>query len=217
MITQKVSADGQNELSRSSMIVTEPADPEDLTEMVELHIQANPDSYLTGLGRPVLSSIYKYYICNPRGIALLAKDSATRSIAGVAVGCDHPRRFFRRLAMASLPAYLWTVLSQLLHRDLPNVGATKRYQHQVNLFPTQDIVYFSQLHVSPSFQRRRVGSTLALAMYDEVKRRGYRTVYLITDQDNASVRALHEKMGCGLVKEFTTPSGVDRCLYIKEL
>ena len=199
-----------------STISVESARFEDLSDIVTIHIQTNPESYLTLLGKPVLFSMYRHFIRHPYGIGLVAKDE-TGEIAGVAIGCEYPRRFYRRLALAVLPAYLWTSLARLFRRGSVGVGPAKRYQHQDNLFPKQDIVYFTQLNVSPAFQRRRVGSTLARATYDETMHRGYCTAYLITDRDNASVRALHEKMGCKLVREFTTPAGTTRCSVINEL
>jgi ribosomal protein S18 acetylase RimI-like enzyme len=203
-------------MSQSSGITVESAKLQDLPEIVEIHTQTNPDSYLTLLGKPVLLSMYKHFIRHPYGIALVAKDDRGE-IGGVAIGCEYPRRFYRRLALAVAPAYLWTLPARIFRSGPSGAGPAKRYQSQDNLFPRQDILYFTQLNVAEAFQRRRVGSALAGAMYDEALRRGHCEVYLITDRDNSSVRALHEKMGCKLVREFTTPAGIQRCLYLKEL
>ena len=216
MAPTETPVDGHAETSNSAGIAVESAKLQDLAEIVAIHTQTNPDSYLTLLGKPVLSSMYKHFMRHPYGIALVAKDQSGE-IAGVAIGCEYPRRFYRGLALSVLPAYLWTSLLRLFRSGSVGVGPAKRYQSQDNLFPRQDILYFTQLNVSPAFQRRRVGSALAHAMYDEARRRGRCAVYLITDRDNTSVRALHEKMGCKLVREFTTPAGIERCLYLKEL
>jgi ribosomal protein S18 acetylase RimI-like enzyme len=208
--------DGHVKASQSSGIAVESAKLQDLPEIVAIHAQTNPESYLTCLGTTVLSSMYRHFIRGRYGIGLVAKDESGK-IAGVAIGCEYPRRFYRTLALAVLPAYLWTSAARLFRPGPVGVGPAKRYQSQDNLFPKQDIVYFTQLNVAPAFQRRRVGSALAHAMYDEAVLRGHCAVYLITDRDNTSVRALHEKMGCKLVREFTTPAGIERCLYHKEL
>jgi len=208
--------DGHAKTSNSETIAVESAKLQDLPEIVEIHTQTNPESYLTLLGRPVLLSIYKHFIRHSYGIALVAKNEFGQ-IAGVAIGCEYPRRFYRRLALAVLPAYLWTSAARLFRPGSVGAGPAKRYRSQDNLFPKQDIVYFTQLNVAPAFQRRRVGSALAHAMYDEAVGRGHCEVYLITDRDNSSVRALHEKMGCKLIREFRTPAGIERCLYLKEL
>jgi ribosomal protein S18 acetylase RimI-like enzyme len=214
--TRMISANARTDNPRPSMIV-EPARLEDVSEMVRIHAATNPDSYLTQLGQSVLSSIYRHFIRDSKGIALVAKDGSTQAVAGAAIGCEYPRRFYRRLALATLPAYICSSAMRLFSKESLGVGPAKRYQHQDRLFPKQDIVYFTQLNVSLTFQRRRVGSTLASAMYEEARSRGHLVVYLITDQDNASVRALHERMGCILVREFKTPSGISRCLYVKKL
>lgn len=161
--------------------------------------------------------MYRHFIRNPKGIALVAKDESTQAVAGVAIGCEYPRRFYRGLALAMLPAYIWSSIIRFFSRDSLGVGATKRYQHQDRLFPSQDIVYFTQVNVSPDFQKRLVGSLLSEAMYEEARRRGHCVVYLITDRDNAPMRALQARMGSIVVREFKTPSGISRCLYLKEL
>lgn len=216
MPTNTIAADSHAEMPLGTAIAVTHASIRDVPEMAALHAQTNPRSYLTLLGAPVLLSMYRHFTRSSYGIALVAKDAKGR-MAGVAIGCERPHRFYRGLGLAMLPAYAWSLISQWFAQGSSGVGPAKRYRHQNNLFPRQDIVYFTQLNVAPTFQKLRVGSTLARAIYDEAIRRGYHSVYLITDRDNAPMRALQAKMGCKLVDQFTTPAGIQRCLYLKEL
>jgi ribosomal protein S18 acetylase RimI-like enzyme len=148
---------------------------------------------------------------------VVAVDEATKNLAGVAIGCVNVKTFYRKLGLYLSYQYIKSCCRAFLHESASQVGVAGRYKGQVGLFPESDASYFTQLNVSPDFQRRRVGSRLAEYFYQQVLSRGLKRVYLITDEDNHQVRALHEKMGCVLIKEFITPSGIRRCLYAKDL
>ncbi len=200
-----------------NLIEVRPARPEDLPEIVEIHVQTNPDSYLTVLGKPVLSSMYRHFIYNGRGIALVAQDASSQALVGVAIGCEYPRRFYRGLTLAMLPAYMWSSIRRRFAHKLLGVGLVRSCIRQESLSPERDVVCFTQLNVSPGFQRRGVGGMLATAMYNEARNRGHLAIYLINNQENDSLRTLYEKMGCTLVHKFTTRSGIPRCLYLRNL
>ncbi|HMK33946.1 MAG TPA: GNAT family N-acetyltransferase [Desulfomonilaceae bacterium] len=191
---------------------------EDLSLMVELHIKTNPEAYLTSLGRRFLTGMYKRFIKDPRAVSFIARDELSANIAGVALGCVKVRSFYRTMGLHLAHYYVGSFISARLNGRNLGVGLAERYKHQSGVLPDEkNMAYFTQLNVSPDFQRRRVGSRLATQFYEEVKSRGADKVYLITNEDNASVRSLHEKMGCSMVKTYVTPSHIGRCLYVKNL
>jgi ribosomal protein S18 acetylase RimI-like enzyme len=198
-------------------IIIEPSRSEDVAAMVNIHIRTNPDAYLTYLGRDFLFAMYRCFMRDPRAFSLVARDQVRGGLAGVAIGCVEVRSFYRKLSVCVAYPYMKSRLTACLRGRSLGVGIGQRYRHQAEIFPDGDIAYFTQLNVSPDFQRRRVGSRLAGQFYREVSQRGIKRVYLITDEDNFSVRKLHEKMGCVLEKTYTTPADIKRCLYKKDL
>jgi ribosomal protein S18 acetylase RimI-like enzyme len=204
-------------LSPSEKILFTSADMAYVDQMVQLHERTNPTSFLTSLGSDFLRAMYARFIRDSDGIAVIAVDPETDRLAGTAIGCTRVKWFYRKLGLFLCFSYAKSRLNSLYRRQHLNVGAAKRYQGQVVLFPDPNAAYFTQLNVSPDFQRRGVGTDLAAHFYSEVRFRGLDRVFLITDADNASVRSLHEKMGCTLVKEFTTPANISRCLYTQSI
>lgn len=203
--------------SLSEQILFTNANMSYVDQMVQLHERTNPASFLTALGSDFLRAMYARFIRDRDGIAVIAVDLETNSIAGSAIGCSQVKWFYRKLGFFLCFSYAKSRFISLCNRQHLRVGAAKRYQGQVVLFPDANAAYFTQLNVSPDFQRRGVGSDLAAYFYSEVRLRGLDRVYLITNADNNSVRNLHEKMGCTLVKEFTTPANINRCLYTKSI
>jgi ribosomal protein S18 acetylase RimI-like enzyme len=204
-------------IDKTDQIVFRKADLCDLPQMVEIHMRTNPQAYLTSLGSDFLRAMYTRFILDSSGISVIAVDEATNNVAGVAIGCVNVKTFYRKLGLYLTYQYIKSCCRSLLHASPSKVGIARRYRGQVELFPESDASYFTQLNVSPDFQRKRVGSRLAEHFYQQVLSRGLKRVYLITDEDNHEVRALHEKMGCVLIKEFMTPSEIRRCLYAKDL
>ena len=75
-----------------------PAKPEDIAQMVQVHIRAFPGFFLTLMGPRFLHLLYTGFLNHPTGISLVAYAQGKPSqVLGFVVGTTQPSGFFLQL------------------------------------------------------------------------------------------------------------------------
>ena len=68
-----------------------------ISKVVDMHMQAFPEFFLTFLGPKFLREFYNSFSYDPTGIGFVAEDAETGDVLGVIVGPLVPDGYFKRL------------------------------------------------------------------------------------------------------------------------
>lgn len=171
----------------------------DLPKVVEIHRQAFPEFFLTRMGGPFLSLLYRGYLCSPTGRLLVACDEETSAqVLGFVAGTLEPEIFFKdllrrqwfRFGLASV----WPLLQQ------PGLVAQKLWSalsyRGETLSDLPEAALLSSLGVLPTMHRQGLGRQLVHSFVQQAKCHAALAVYLTTDQnDNSGANTFYA--GCG--------------------
>lgn len=181
--------------------------PNQLNEVVQLHLEAFPGFFLCFLGPRFLREFYKSFLNDPQGIAYVACDEASQ-ILGVVAGPLDPGGYFKRLLRRRWWAFCLASVRSVLRQpgNAPRIWRALYYRGESPPGPVRALL--SSVAVLPAAQGRNVGRALVLRWLNEARRRGATGCYLTTDADendkaNAFYRSLHWQLECN----YTTPEG----------
>ncbi len=76
--------------------------------VVELHMQAFPDFFLTFLGRSFLRQMYLSYCDDRNTVALVAVRKTNREILGAVIGPLQPASFYKRILLRRWWRLAWS-------------------------------------------------------------------------------------------------------------
>ena len=185
-----------------------------IDELVDVHIKAFPDFFLTFLGAKFLKEFYASFLTDSTGIAYVAVED--NRVYGGIVGPLIPDGFFKRLLMRRWYAFVFASISAVLRKpsvvsrllravfyrgEAPNDGDTRSL--------------LSSIAVSPDCQGKGVGAKLVKAWLKEAKERGSKGCFLTTDKcDNEAVNGFYQKTGWKLESSYKTPQGREMNRYV---
>lgn len=184
-----------------------PMSSDDVSAVVEVHLESFPGFFLSYLGTRFLSLYYKGICSAPEGIAFSYLNEAGVP-AGFVAGSSNPRGFYSRLlkkdwfrfSLASAggvlrrPSAILRVARGVLHPGANPVGA--------------DVAGLFSIGVLPELQGTGAGKKLVEAFLAEAKNRGCKRVFLTTDRDNnENVNLFYQKLGFSLERQYETPEG----------
>jgi len=171
--------------------------------MINLHLNAFPDFFLTSLGYRFLMLLYRGYMQHPQGICLVSEEGGR--LNGFVAGTMEPAGFFRTLLRRQAFQFAFAAAPGLLKNPVHTIKkclAALFYRgEQPQGIP--DAALLSSLAVSPAAQGQGFGRDLVLAFAEEVRRRHGKAIYLITDEENnVGVNRFYERCGFVLFDTF---------------
>lgn len=175
------------------------ASEEDLAQIVIIHQEAFPTSFLTALGARFLFEYYRL-VLNVEGGVLLVAHERTGRLAGLVAGFSHPDRFYnlmRRhrigltfaigLGLARRPWILGKVVASILRVGQLGAGNTS---------PGGPVAELSSLAVIPSAAGHGIGSRLLTEFEHQITKLGVGVIQLSTNRDdNESTNAFYRRRG----------------------
>lgn len=182
-----------------------------LTErLIDIHLTAFADSFLTGLGRGVLRMLYRRAIAENPDLCLLL--TSHDRMVGFAVGIRDPKAFYRRFLLSHLPALAGCVVFRL--RGLAK--ASGRILRGLSYSLHQPFVHNCKLiaiGVDPGHQGLGGGARLLESFLAAVAPLG--GAWLETDAaDNIAAHMLYSRHGMRAHSIIPAPSGQPRALYV---
>ncbi|MCE5187378.1 MAG: GNAT family N-acetyltransferase [Planctomycetaceae bacterium] len=180
-----------------------------LKQVVDIHIKAFPEFFLTFLGPAFLRQFYKSFMEDNAGIGFVAIDIQTKQVIGAVVGPLAPQGYFKRLLKRKWWAFCMASLAAVIKK--PNViGRLFRavFYRGDTSGHAEGLALLSSIAVSPDVQTKGIGAALVHAFTKEVKQRGGKGVFLTTDTDNNyKVNRFYQRLGFSLDSSYTTPEG----------
>ena len=189
-------------------IIITPLENKHLDKVVEVHMKAFPEFFLTFLGPRFLREFYKSFIYDNTGIGFVAKDSSTGSILGAVVGPLVPGGYFKRLLKKRWYAFCLASVSAILKRPtvIKRLFRALFYRGEAPSGPQRALL--SSIAVSPDVQGQGVGQALVKKWVEEVQRRGGTGCFLTTDaRNNDRINVFYQKLGWKIESSYTTPEG----------
>ncbi len=193
-----------------------PISADHIRQVVQVHMSAFPNFFLTFLGPRFLGEFYGSFAVDPAGIGFVSQDVRTKQVYGVIVGPINPAGYFKRLLKRRWYAFCIASLTAVLKKPavIPRLFRAVFYRGDA---PSgrQDISLLSSIAVSSDIQTKGIGRTLVAAFLDEVKKRGGKGVFLTTDaKDNDKVNSFYQNLGFKLESSHVTPEGREMNRYV---
>lgn len=175
--------------------------------VVEIHIRAFPNFFLSFLGPRFLREFYASFLLDPQGMGYTASSSKGQ-ILGVIVGSVDPRGHFKRLLKRRWWAFCLASISAVVRRPscAPRLFRAIFYRGESPSGPTRALL--SSIAVDPNIQRAGVGKKLVEHWVEEARRRGAAGCYLTTDADgNDKVHAFYQGLNWCAESTYATAEG----------
>lgn len=178
-----------------------------INTVVEIHLRAFPNFFLSFLGPRFLREFYASFLVDSQGVGFVALSSAGQ-ILGVIVGSVDPNGYFKRLlkrrwwkfcmasiaAMVQQPSCIPRLFRAVFYRGESPAGAQR--------------ALLSSVAVDPNVQSVGVGKKLVEHWLKEIQRRGATGCYLTTDAEgNEKVNQFYQSLHWRIDGVYLTPEG----------
>ena len=185
-----------------------------VAEVVQIHLGAFPDFFLTFLGGRFLTEFYKAFLSEPTAITVVA-ESDNGCVCGVVVGTLTPAGFFRRLLHRRWWAFALASAGALFRKPAIAPRLVRALGYRGEAPDDEQRALLSSIAVAPSCQGAGIGRRLVDCWLAEAKRRGAIGCYLTTDAlDNEAVNLFYLRTGWKLESTYSTPQGRRMNRYI---
>jgi colanic acid biosynthesis glycosyl transferase WcaI len=195
-------------------LVLEPLNWSHLDEVVTLHQNAFPDSFLTLLGPGFLRELYSGFLMDPLVIATIGR-LENGTVLGSVVGPLLPNGFFRRLLQRRWWAFCLNSLRMMVAHPTSIPRLARALFYRGGAPDETDRALLSTISVSPLAQRRGVGRALLEHWRDLARRCGCPGCFLTTDAEkNDTVNRFYLSLGWDLHSTYATPEHRRMNLYV---
>lgn len=193
------------------MITIRKANSNDIDAIVNVHVAAFPEFFLTTLGTGFLMLYYSSVMKHADGILLVCEKE--ESVIGFCAGTLLSAGFNTRLIKANLWTYMMTSMKLVFTRPKSLIHLMKNMSKEVSS-QGDDGQYAELLSigVDPTVQRSGGGTAMLKALEEEVKTRGGKKLSLTTDyQNNEKAIGFYNSLGYEPWYDFVTYP--DRRMY----
>jgi ribosomal protein S18 acetylase RimI-like enzyme len=165
----------------------------DIDAVVEIHVTALPEYFLTSLGRKFLALYYREVVASKLGISLVfVRDGR---VLGFVTGEFSPGRFYRELFLRRWLAFGFRTLAAVVRRPVILVRIARELWHRVEAPRSEDVARLASLAVLPEVEGRGYGLALVAAAIEHVRRHGGTVIRLEVKQENQSLLDAYRRMG----------------------
>jgi ribosomal protein S18 acetylase RimI-like enzyme len=190
--------------------------PEDVPEVVRIHLQSFGGFFLSFLGPRFLTLLYEGIISHPRGVALVAETGA--GIEGFVAGVTDQSDFYRELVKSRAHRFAGASFGAVVRRPaiIPRLfralGQSRRSQR------SSAKACLMSIAVRPGTSGKGLGRDLVTGFSAALVERGIFEYCLTTDRDNNDrVNQFYLKLGFKLTCDFLTPEGRAMNEYVMTL
>ena len=201
-------------LLKYAMLEIRKLTPEHIHDIVEVHISAFPDFFLTFLGPRFLKEFYGSFFVDDTGIGLVALEDG--KVLGAIVGPLVPNGYFKRLLKRRWWAFCLASITAVLKKPavIKRLFRAVFYRGQApEQGPKRSLL--SSIAVAPDAQGKGVGQNLVHAWLAEARSRGSLGCFLTTDAvGNDTVNDFYQKLGWKLESVYETAEGRKMNRYV---
>jgi len=182
--------------------------------IVEIHLRAFPNFFLSFLGPRFLREFYESFLFDSHGIGYTAS-APDGQVLGVIVGPVDPSGYFKRLLKRRWWAFCSASISAVMRRPSCVPRLFRAVIYRGGSPSGQARALLSSIAVDPNVQHAGVGKRLVRYWAEEARRRGASGCYLTTDADgNDEVNAFYQRLNWRIDSTYTTPEGRRMYRYV---
>ena len=174
--------------------------PEDASAAADLHLEGQPNTFLTSLGRTFLVALYSEMAVSPYCFGYVAVDGG--EVIGVVTGTVDSGAVFKDLVLRRGFKLALPVMASLLRHPslIPKVVQTFVYPSQTRIEPGET----EMLYLASRADRRGegIGHALYWAFVEGSRQRGFKMMGLCVDESNQVAVRFHERQGMDLERTF---------------
>lgn len=177
-------------------------------KIVEIHVEAFSDFFLTQLGKPFLKTLYQGYIDDENSGVIIAESKNSKEILGFIAYSKDYSRFFAELKRKHLLKFAFcSVGAAVRHPSFIKrlLGAFKK-SNEVKR--SEKYVELASIGVNSAVQGKGIGGRLVDYLISIVDYDKYEYISLETDAlDNEAANRFYQKKGFKLSREYSTAEG----------
>jgi ribosomal protein S18 acetylase RimI-like enzyme len=174
--------------------------PEDVPEVVRLHLERFPGKFLSRLGAGFLTQYYLSVVESPVGIALVAEQNG--QIRGFVTACLRSGGFYRQLARQRGFRFFPHIVSPLLRDPTLALRFVKSVFQRFQSIGGEDAAELSSLAVRPEDDGLGLGLALVVRSLDCIVERGGKDVVCAVDTSNQALIRAYESLGFVPMREI---------------
>jgi ribosomal protein S18 acetylase RimI-like enzyme len=200
-----------------SCITIIPMRPEQVDDVVRVHLDSFPGYFLTCLGPRFLRPLYSEILKAPDHVAFVAQDSSG-TLVGFVAGVTHQSGFYTRLARQRWFAFAAASLGAVIRRPtiIPRLFRALSYPRASQAAAAQALLM--SIGVEPGLHGHSVGQRLTTRFLVTMKQKGLPSVSLTTDRNaNEHANSLYQRLGFQIARSYVTPEGRWMNEYIIDL
>ncbi|SHJ29034.1 GNAT family N-acetyltransferase [Halodesulfovibrio aestuarii] len=169
-----------------------------IDDVVQIHLDAFTNFFLTRLGRSFLRQLYLAFLRDDAASCFIALDSK-KTVVGFIAGTNTPDLFFRNLLLFNWHKFLCASLTLMIHHPI-TVGRKLLgaifYRGDFHDLPFKELSLISSFAVDPKVQGKGCGQELLAVFENWTQAHGGKGVYLLTDaSDNTKTNQFYLKNG----------------------
>jgi ribosomal protein S18 acetylase RimI-like enzyme len=189
--------------------------PEELEQVVDLHMKSFPGFFLSFLGPDFISLFYRSVSEDTEGILLVACTGG--KIMGVSAAVENQGAFYRRM-LSRKWAFGRAALAAVLEKPAIVLRLLRALNKPVEVRDSVADACILSLAVLPSFRDQGFGEMLVDAVCRELTARNATAVCLMTDRmRNDAANRFYQRLGFRLARTYVTPEGRGMNEYLMRL
>ena len=175
--------------------------------LASIHRQAFPGFFLSSLGEPFLTQLYRGFARDSSAITVVVRDEQGIP-RGAAVGTTEPAGFYRRLLKKRWPGFAVASARAAITNPTTVPRLLRAISYRGEVPPTGQWAQLSSVCLDPSLQGSGVGRQLATSWLERAKAMGVTHAFLTTDSDgNDAINRFYTAQGWRLAGEYVTREG----------
>lgn len=191
--------------------------PEEIKEIVDIHLEAFADFFLTSLGKSFLKTYYKTVLRNKKCIAVCATDEDNK-IVGFGIGSELSKGFHKRILCDNLGTYLWLALIIMFTRPLALLRLVTNMDKKYHEKDDGNYAELLSIGILSRYKGQGIGKLLVRCFEKEAMSRNCKKMTLTTDYyNNDSVIEFYKRSGYKVFYEFIAYPDRRMYKFIKEL
>lgn len=169
---------------------------DDLSQVVLLHLLTLPSTTSSKMGKEFVYTLYHHVVSSPRVHSSFVMKDNSRIVGAVTM--TRNLRESIKIVSPKVPSHASLVLFMKLITGSVSIGElVNRYRFERMLLSHFRSPYptILTLFVDPRNRRLGIGKRLLAACIHEAKTKGYKTLYVDTEEMNTSARTFYERLG----------------------
>lgn len=176
----------------------------DIESIVDIHLLAFKDFFLTSLGKRFLKAYYKACLNDTESISLCVINQ-NNQIEGFAIGCLQSLGFHKRILIRNFPIFFQQAIIILFESPRSLIRLMHNFEKNNNKNDNGKYTELLSIAVMPKNKGLGLGKKLLDKFEEIAKQRGSKKITLTTDYyNNQDVIHFYQKNGYLIYYDFTT-------------